>query len=128
MLLAIKFAEKVDRNFIVKIHPLYPQNIKETKNISLTNDTIPNQHGLSAVFYATGTSGLEGLLAGVPTFRFRPDDRVAINVLPEGTKAEPVYIDTLSDALDEATKPVQLDWESIYSSIDQALWQEELST
>jgi hypothetical protein len=128
MLLAIKFAEKVDRNFIVKVHPLYPQNIKETKNVSLTNDTIPNQHGLSAVFYATGTSGLEGLLAGVPTFRFRPDDRVAINVLPQGVTTQPVSIGTLGDALDEATKPIPLDWESIYSTIDQALWQEELST
>jgi hypothetical protein len=128
MLLAVKSASKPGRKFIIKIHPLYPQNIIETENISLTRHTIPEQQGLSAVFYGTGTSGLEGLLAGVPTFRFRPDDRVAINVLPEGTKAEPVYIDTLSDALDEATKPVQLDWESIYSSIDQALWQEELST
>jgi hypothetical protein len=128
MMLAVKFADKMDRKFIVKIHPLYPQNIKETKNISLTNNAIPNQHGLSAVFYATGTSGLEGLLAGVPTFRFRPDDRVAINVLPQGITTQPVSIGTLGDALDEATKLAPLDWESIYSHINQALWQEELNT
>jgi hypothetical protein len=118
----------MDRKFIVKIHPLYPQNIIQTKNITLTNHTIPNQKGLSAVFYGTGTSGLEGLLAGVPTFRFRPDDRVAVNVLPIGVKVDPVSISTLGDALDEATKPVPLDWESVYSPINQALWQEELNT
>lgn len=128
MMLAVQSAVKPGRKFIVKIHPLYPQNIKETENISLTNHTIPEQQGLSAVFYGTGTSGLEGLLAGVPTFRFRPDDRVAINVLPEGAKAEPVSIDTLGNALDQAKIPDPLNWESIYSPVDQALWQKELNT
>jgi hypothetical protein len=126
MMLAVKFAKKPGRKFTVKIHPLYPQDIKETENISLTNHTIPEQKGLSAVFYGTGASGLEGLLAGVPTFRFRPDDCIAINVLPKGAKAESVSIDTLGNALDDATKPTPLAWKSIFSPIDQALWQKEL--
>lgn len=70
---------------------------------------------------------LEGLLAGVPKFRFRPDDRAAINILPQGFTAEPASIGTLSNALDEATKPVPLDRESVYCPIDQAIWQEELN-
>jgi hypothetical protein len=123
---AVKLAKKQGRKFIVKIHPLYPQHIEMSESISLTNRTIPDQHGLSAVFYGTGTSGLEGLLAGVPTFRFRPDDCVAINVLPKGVKAKPVSTNTLGNALDKATKPIPLDWRSVFSPVDQALWQKEL--
>lgn len=128
MMIAVKLAKKQGRKFVVKIHPLYPQKIEVTDTILLTNLTIPDQQGLSAVFYGTGTSGLEGLLAGVPTFRFRPDDCVAINVLPNGAKAVPVSINTLGDALDDATKPIPLDWGSIFSNVDPALWHKELNT
>lgn len=127
MIHAVKLANNQERKFIVKMHPLYPQKINLTENMSLTKLTIPNQHGLSAVLYGTGTSGLEGLLAGVPTFRFRPDDRVAINVLPKGVKATPVSISTLGDALDNAKQPKPLEWKTVFSSVDQALWQKELN-
>ncbi len=126
MMEAVARAYKPGRKFIVKVHPLYPQDITETEDTHLTPHTIPRQRGLSAVFYGTGTSGLEGLLAGIPTFRFRPDDRVAINVLPEGVSAKPVSLDELGDALDHARPPDPLDWNTIYAPVDLKTWQHEL--
>lgn len=128
MLRAVNKARKPGRKFIIKIHPLYPLDIEETEDIRLTQYTIPEQQGISAVFYGTGTSGLEGLLAGVPTFRFRPDDRVAINVLPEGVTAYPVELNSLDEALDQAERPLPLDWSEIYAAVQPTVWQDELKT
>ena len=127
MMEAVAAAQKPGRRFIVKVHPLYPQDITETDTIKLTSHTIPEQEGLSAVFYGTGTSGLEGLLAGVPTLRFQPDDRVAINVLPEGVDAQPVSLNSLGHALDTIQQPRPLDWETIYATVDLSLWKQELN-
>ena len=126
MMQAVARAHKPGRRFIVKTHPLYPQRIEETDDIRLTTQTIPEQRGLSAVFYGTGTSGLEGLLAGVPTFRFRPDDRVAINVLPEGVTTRPVSLNSLGDALEQARRPAPLDWNSVYAAVRMDVWRHEI--
>jgi hypothetical protein len=40
--------------------------------------------------------------------------------------AESVSIDTLGNALDQATKPIPLDWKSVFSPVDKALWKKEL--
>jgi hypothetical protein len=127
MMEAVTLAQKPGREFIVKVHPLYPQDITETDTVKLTTHTIPEQKGVSAVFYGTGTSGLEGLLAGVPTLRFQSDDRVAINVLPEAVEAQPVSLNALGNALDHIQKPPPLDWESIYATVDLSLWKQELN-
>jgi hypothetical protein len=105
---------------------LYPKKVEESESIVITNNTIPEQKGISAVFYGTGTSGLEGLLAGLPTFRLRPDDRIAVNVLPEGIDAVPINSDQLGEALDNAVKPRPLKWEDIYSPVKFTLWEKEL--
>ena len=92
----------------------------------ITPHTISEQQGISAVFYGTGTSGLEGLLAGLPTFRLRPEDRVAVNILPEGIDAIPVTVGELGNALDNANKPEPLNWDSIYAPVTISVWKEEL--
>ncbi len=111
---------------MAKIHPLYPKDVKENENVRITPDTIPQQKGLSAVFYGTGTSGLEGMLAQVPTIRLRPDDQVAINVLPEGVEPVPVSIDGLNAALENAVQPPPLRWDSIYAKVNPEIWYREL--
>ena len=126
MMQAVDGADKEGRKFLVKIHPLYPKEIAESENIRITPHTIPQQQGLSAVFYGTGTSGLEALLAGVPTFRLRPDDQVAVNVLPEGVDAVPVSIESLGAALDKAVQPPPLKWDSVYAMVDLDIWKREL--
>jgi hypothetical protein len=126
MMEAVNKAQKEGRKFLVKIHPLYPKKVEESESVVITNNTIPEQKGISAVFYGTGTSGLEGLLAGLPTFRLRPDDRIAVNVLPEGIDAVPINSDQLGEALDNAVKPPPLKWEDIYSPVRFTLWEKEL--
>jgi len=123
---AVNKAQKKGRKFLVKIHPLYPKKVEESESIVITNNTIPEQKGISAVFYGTGTSGLEGLLAGLPTFRLRPDDRIAVNVLPEGIDAVPISVDQLGEALDNAVKPNPLKWGEIYAPVRFTLWEKEL--
>ena len=126
MMKAVNKAQKEGRKFLVKIHPLYPKKVEESESIVITNNTIPEQKGISAVFYGTGTSGLEGLLAGLPTFRLRPDDRIAVNVLPEGIDAVPISVDQLGEALDNAVKPNPLKWGEIYAPVRFTLWEKEL--
>ena len=101
-------------HFLVKIHPLYPKKITETDNIKITTKTIPEQKEISAVIYGTGASGLEGLLAGIPTFRIRPTNKVAVNVLPEGIDAVPFAENELGLKLDNALPPKAVSWEKIY--------------
>ena len=126
LMLAVDGSQKEGRKFLVKIHPLYPKDIEETENVQITTHTIPEQQGLSAVFYGTGTSGLEGMLAQIPTFRLRPDDQVAVNVLPEGVEPVPVSIHTLDAALNEAVQPPPLKWDSIYAAVNLDVWKREL--
>ena len=84
-------------------------------------------HGVSALLYATGASGLEGLLAGLPTLRLRPADKVAINVLPEGI--EPIIFskENLAQTLSEVEKQDALDWKTIYSHVDIEMWRKLLA-
>ena len=127
MMQSVKLAAKPGRTFLIKAHPLYPMQIEEGDNIRRTAHTIPDSKGISAVFYGTGTSGLEGLLAGVPTYRFRPDDRVAVNVLPPNAQAIPVSLATLKTELDRERAPQKLDWSSVYAPVDPAVWARELN-
>lgn len=127
MMQAINLARKTGRKFLVKEHPFYPMPVPENDEIRRTNYTIPQSRNISAVFYGTGTSGLEGLLAGVPTFRFRPDDRVAINVLPPCAEAIPVSLATLGLELDRRYSPQKLDWHSVYAPVDMNIWRREIS-
>ena len=125
MMQAIAQIQNKEKFFLIKIHPLYPKKIVESENVKITPYTIPEQSGISAVFYGTGMSGLEGLLAGVPTFRLKPEDRIAVNVLPEGVEAIPVSKEELGVALDNAVKPKPLDWEKIYAPITINVWKNE---
>ena len=115
------------RRFIVKIHPLYPKNIILSHGIEITDKTIPEQNTLSAVVYGTGASGLEGLLAGIPTFRLRPQNKVAINVLPEGIDAVPFLPKELKGLLDGAKPKNVLEWNKIYSPVKMSVWKDQLS-
>ena len=61
---AIEAATGKGFDFLVKEHPMYPLEIRETEHIRRTEGTLTKQTALSSVFYSTGTSGLEALLAG----------------------------------------------------------------
>ena len=123
---SVTLAQGKGRKFIVKMHPLYPQKIIESKDILITKNTIPEQDKISAVVYGTGASGLEGLLAGIPTFRLRLHDKVAVNVLPEGVDAVPFSVNELGEKLDKAVPPREVSWENIYAPVILDVWREQL--
>jgi hypothetical protein len=83
--------------------------------------------GLSAVLYTTGTSGLDALLEGLPTFRLMLEDRIAIDILPAVAEATPVTADGVVEALRSAARPRRLEWESVFAPPDMELWRRLLS-
>ena len=101
---------------------MYPMDIEESENLRRAAAGLPDQKALSAVVYSTGTSGLEALLAELPTVRFQPDDRVAVQVLPEGVETPTATRFTINQALDSAMPPKHLAWEGIFSPVDYSMW------
>ena len=115
-----------DTRFVVKDHPLYPIAFSETGMLERTALTIPESAGLRAVLYSTGTTGLEGLLAGVPTYRFLPSDRIAPDILPDGIKVPELPSDEVESALLSPEPPPPLDWTKIMAPVDMDIWRSTL--
>lgn len=113
--------------FIVKDHPLYPIAFSETDTLVRTSLTIPESAGLRAIVYSTGTTGLEGLLAGVPTFRFLPADRIAPDILPDGVKVPEHPIAEIEGVLLSPEPPEPLDWATIMAPVDLGVWRSTLA-
>ena len=88
-----------DRPFIVKDHPLSPYPVTESENFDLTRKPIPELPPMRALIYCTGTTGLEGLLGGVPTYRFIPEGGIALDILPQGMSPISVSAGELAAAL-----------------------------
>lgn len=114
--------------FLVKEHPMYPLTFEETDSIHRTDKTIGEQPSLSAVFFSTGTSGLEALLAGIPTFQLLPEDMIAVDILPDFLSAVPVTAGGLTDALGSAPKRPNVEWGDVLAPVDWDLWRQLLGT
>ena len=115
------------RAVLVKDHPLYPLNIRESANLSRTTVPMAEHDGLSAVLYTTGTSGLDALLEGLPTFRLMLEDRIAIDILPATIKATAVTPDGVVEVLCSAARPRRVEWESVLAPPDMELWRRLLA-
>tara|TARA_B100000674_G_scaffold449732_1_gene419146 strand:- start:230 stop:1828 length:1599 start_codon:yes stop_codon:yes gene_type:complete len=113
--------------FVAKDHPLYPMTIPESPQLRRTDKTIPESGGLSAVIYSTGTTGLEGLLAGVPTIRFLPADRIAPDILPDDLAVPERTCEELQEALLDLKQPSPLNWADVMAPIDMASWRAVLA-
>ncbi len=88
-----------ERPFIVKDHPLNPYPVSESDNFTHTRQPIPELPAMRALIYCTGTTGLEGLLGGVPTYRFIPEGGIALDILPRGLEPVSVSAGELPEAL-----------------------------
>ena len=91
-------------------------------SMTWTNVPLRDQPALSAVLYSTGTSGLEALLAGIPTVRLLLDDRLAIDVLPRGVAVQTATVDTVAEVFAAGLSRPDLAWESVLSPVDDAMW------
>ena len=122
MMSAIRPLAEKGRRFVIKDHPMYPFRFEETETLRRIDTTIPETQGISAVLYTTGTPGLEGLFAGVPTFRLMLEDSVALDIMPNGVAAHAVTAETLSDGLDRFHDTTSLAWETIMAAVDIEAW------
>ena len=122
--------ESLDRpwRFLVKEHPMYPHPFAETEKVGRTETPLQDQDCLAGVLYSTGTVGLEALLGGLPTLRFRPEGAVAMDILPPGLKARPVDAGTLAEALKALEKPKPLSWDAVLAPPDFEVWKQALSS
>ena len=113
--------------FVAKDHPLYPMTIPESPRLRRTDKTIPESGGLSAVIYSTGTTGLEGLLAGVPTIRFLPADRIAPDILPDDLAVPERTCEEFQDSLLNLKPPSPLNWSDVMAPVDMSSWRAVLT-
>ncbi len=127
MMAAVDAARNGRRTFVVKEHPMYPFAFTETDDVRRTHKTIPESPGISAVFFGTGLSGLEGLLSGTPTYRLLPSDRLGIDTLPVGCVAETVSAAGLAAALDATPQLPAVHWDDLFNPVDLNVWRHHLS-
>ncbi len=125
---AVEEAAKSGFRFAVKEHPMYPLAVRESENVRRATGTVLEQRGVSGVLYSTGTSGLEALLAGLPTFRLLPEDEIAVDVLPDFAAPVIVTAETLVEALAQPPGRPNLDWDRVLAPVDWALWESLLGT
>jgi len=127
MMAAVYDAQGLGRKFLVKSHPMYPFQITESSSVEMTRTRFSEMTGVSALFYGTGTSGIEGMLAGVPTYRLLPSDRVGIETMPDGLRAHTVTRHGLRAALDDPAEPPEVDVSKFFTPVDLELWRRHLS-
>lgn len=108
--------------FLFKVHPMYDFAFHETDTISRTYGTLEELPGVSAVIYCLGTIGLEALLRGMPTLRFRPWGTIAMNTLPPNLSARAVDGETLATALGSLHKPRVPASGAVLSAFDVSVW------
>ena len=116
-----------DIHFVVKDHPNYPMPFNQTNSLQRTELTIPESGGLRAVVYSTGMTGLEGVLAGVPTYRFLPNDRIAPDTMPDGLKVPECTAEELLDLLQRPAVPQSVTWADIMTPVDVSVWKAALT-
>ena len=126
MMAAVAALESTGQRFVVKDHPMYPFEFAETETVRRTAQVLPEHSALSAALYSTGTVGLEALLAGLPTLRFRPEGRIAIDILPDGLAAVPVDAVSLEAALAAIQPPAKVDRARVMAAVDLAVWRRTL--
>jgi hypothetical protein len=126
--LAARRLVDVGFDVVIKDHPMYPfiamGDTNRYNGIGLQRTTVAlrDQKALSAVLYSTGTSGLEALLAGIPTVRLMLDDRIAIDVLPNGVSAQTATIDTVVKTFEAGLVQSTLKWDTVLSPVDDGVW------
>ena len=114
-------------NFLVKDHPMTPFAFDPSPGVERTELPLERHKEVSAVVYAATTVGLEAALARLPTLRFRPRGRIALDILPDGVQMPTVDADGLAAALDHPAAPGALNEARIFAPVDEAAWRAALT-
>lgn len=114
--------------FVVKDHPMTPFAFEESEGVSRTKLPLPEHTAVSAVVYAATTVGLEAILAGLPTLRFQPQGRIALDILPGSIRIPTTDSHTLKESLADLRKPDSVDIAHVFAPVDEAVWREALDS
>ena len=122
MLSAIAGCAETGRQFVVKDHPMSPFGIQPGGHIRKADGPLGEEAAVSAVLYAATSVGLEALMAGLPTLRFRGRSRLALNILPPGVEVPTADLHSLPQALLELHPPAHINRESVFAEADLETW------
>ncbi len=126
MVTAIRNLSDKSRRFLIKQHPMSPIAFDDSDTIERTEISLGQHERLSAVLFAATTVGLESLLLGLPTLRFRSQHSFAIDIMPPGIKVDVADNDNLSKALDNLSHPAPLDRDMVLAEPAISLWTQVL--
>ncbi len=107
---------------LVKPHPMYPLAVRARDNLSETKIGLAAQTQLKLVIFASGASGLDAVLAGVPAVRLQVDGLISINVLPNFIDLTTTTLETLQAVIEQPPAPVNVEWDKILSDPDFDAW------
>lgn len=127
MVSAARRAAKLGWKFLVKDHPMTPYAFEDCPSVSRVTTPLECQKSVAAVVYAATTVGLEAALLNLPTLRFRPYGRIAIDILPASVAVPTTDAESLAEDLSRLTLPTPLMRESIFGAVDEKIWRHHLS-
>ena len=103
-----------------------PFKFSAQTNVQPTDIPLTRQPVVSAVVFAATTVGLEAILAGLPTLRFRPSNRIALDILPAGISVPASDQNSLASALQTLSPQEQINRNEIFAKPDIANWSRAL--
>ena len=118
---AARFAD-AGHTVLVKPHPMYPLVVPKRANLSETTVGLALQTQLKLVIFASGASGLDAILAGVPAVRLQVDGLISINVLPNFVDLATTTLENLPSVIEQPPAPVNVAWDKILSDPDANAW------
>lgn len=122
MIDALRPLASAEQPMLVKDHPLSPFPVTESPHFSHTRMPMSELPALRALIYCTGTSGLEGILAGIPTLRFIPEGGIALDILPAGMQVDSSSAVTLAGCLQSLPVPPRQNADTLFPPPDTDLW------
>lgn len=128
MVAAIRSCAARGRRFQVKDHPMTPYDFAESEGVSRTDKSLGAHRAVSAVIYAATTVGLEAAIAGLPTLRFQPRGRIALDILPDSVHVPAADSESLCGALDRLAPPPPVDAAAVFAPVDEGLWRSALAS
>ena len=126
MVAAVRPLGAAGRRFLVKDHPMTPFGFDEGPGVEPTAEPLDRQGGLAAVIYAMTTVGLEAVIGGLPTVRFRPENRIPSDPVPESFAVPSATAETLAEALDSLKPPAPVDPQAVFAKPRPEVWRDAL--
>lgn len=128
MVAAVRAVAGDRRRFLVKPHPMNPYAFDESPVVGRTELPLERHQSLSAVVYAASTVGLEAVLMGLPTLRFRPSRRISINIMPTEVNVRATDADSLAKDLENLARPLSLSRRHFFADVDTSTWKRFLES